>query len=320
MKNINAPPRRLKSSTGIDSVFIQYRGINKFDVDHFCRENGWSYKGNERGKYTRKWKIFLAGGHPITVVYHFLSKTTTFQIGKLMNYSRNLNDSHDFLQKLMLHYSDKKMQISGLHFAVDVNEPICLLTLKSNLKLKSEKHTGSTVYLNGSNGTVMTMYDKSTQMQIYSTSLTRFELRFSGKHLSQWKIQDFTENRRSLEKLASGIKRYFEKRISVYTVDRKTRLVPDTGDIIGTLEDFIAFLHGGNKPVPKDHFKVRLAIQARDTLFMWMRHKGIKDINSVNAFVKGKKAQCLKEIGIDHKTFNKAINFYKGIPNFKIPA
>ncbi len=320
MQNINAPPtRKLKSSVGIDSIFLQFKGVYKSDIDHFCREMSLSYKGNEQGKYIRKWTIFLTGGQPITVVYHFKSKTTTFQIGKLMNYSRNLNDQHRFLQQLMRHNSDKKMQISGLHFAVDVKEPISSLVIKSNLDLKSEKPVGSTVYFNRPNGTVFTVYDKGTQMQIYSTTLTRFELRLE-QQLRQWKVQDFTENRKSLEKLASKIERYFEEAIGIYTVDRRTHLALDTGNVVKTIEDFIALLHGGSLPEIKDHFKVYRALQARDSFLTWMIDNRIKYPKDINTFVKGKKAACLRELGLDHKTFNKAVQFYKGIPNFKISA
>ena len=321
MNQINAPPppRRLKSTTGIDSVFVQYRGINKSDVDRFCRDYGWSHKSEERGKYTRKWKIFLGGGHPITALYHFASKTTTFQIGKLMNYSRNLNDQHDFVQKVVHHFSGQRMRISELHFAIDLKIPIDSVLLSSPLKLKSNKQVGSTRYLNMSDRNVIAMYDKAVQMQIYSTDLTRLELRFGRDQLSRWNVQDFINDRTSLEKFASHIMRYLDEGICISTVDKRVRLKPDMGDTVNILEDFVAFLHGGNKPVPKDHFKVRSALQARDVLLLWMRNKGIRDIGSANTFVKGKKAQCLKELGIDHKTFNKAINFYKGIPNFKIP-
>lgn len=320
MQNINAPPiRKLKSSVGIDSIFLQFKEVYKSDVDLFCEELGLSYKGNKRGKYTRKWTIFLEGGQPITVVYHFKSKTTTFQIGKLMNYSRSLNDQHEFLQKIMLQYSDKKMQVSGLHFTVDVKEPIGSLLLKSNLKLKSEKHVSSTIYFNRPNGTVFTMYDKGTQMKIYSTSLTRFELRLA-KQLGQWKVKDFTENRQSFEKLASKVERDFDEAIEVYSMTGRTHFKLDTEDIEKVLENFIAFLHGGYLPEIKDHFKVYRALQARDSFLTWMIDNRIKYPKDISPFVKGKKAECLQQLGLDHKTFNKAVQLYKGIPNFKIVA
>ena len=322
MQYSNAPPQKMKASVGIDSIFLQFKWVNKLDTDRFCRQHGWSYKDDEKkGEHTRRWKIFLAGGLPITAVYHFSTKTTTFQVGKLMNYSIK-DEQHELLQKLMQYFSDRPVQISSLHFAVDVKEPIDALKIDSKLKLSSKQQKGSTVYLNYPNKTVMTVYDKAVQMQLYSTtSLTRFELRLSRRQLSQWNVRDFVHSRASLEKLASGIERYFEKSVTIYTFDKKICLTPDTGDVVKVLEDFIAFLHGGDKPEPKDHFKIRLAIQARDTLFEWIRNNKLRDVKSVNAFVKGKKAQCLKEIGVDHKTFNKAINFYnKGIPNFKIPA
>ncbi len=320
MNNINAPPtRKLKSSVGIDSIFLQFKEVYKSDVDLFCEELGLSYKGNKRGKYTRKWTIFLEGGQPITVVYHFKSKTTTFQIGKLMNYSRSLNDQHEFLQRIMSHYSDKKMQVSGLHFAVDVKEPIGSLLLKSNLKLKSENPVGSTIYFNRPNGTVLTMYDKGTQMKIYSTSLTRFELRLAIQ-LGQWKVKDFAENRQSFENLASKVEKDFDETIEIYSMMGRTHFKLNTEDVKKVLENFIAFLHGGCLPEVRDHFKVYQALQARDHFLTWMTNNRIKSAKEINSFVKGKKAVCQKALGIDHKTFNKAVQFYKGIPNFKIAA
>ena len=85
-------------TVGIDSVYLQFNGINKMDADRFCSEYElvWKEKVNE-SKHTRKWIIFLAGGQPITVKYHYASKTTTFQVGRLMDYSTKEGEQHRFV-------------------------------------------------------------------------------------------------------------------------------------------------------------------------------------------------------------------------------
>ncbi len=320
MKNINAPPKHLlKASVGVDSVFLQFRKVYKRDVDLFCQDLGLSYGDSKRGEYTRRWEIFLAGGQPISVVYHLSSKTMTFQVGRLMNYTRNPDDQHRFLQALMCRYADKPMKVSRLDFSVDIKEPTDSFILKSRQELESKRNVGSTVYFNSSNGTVFTVYDKAAQLKIYSTTLTRFELRLK-QQLAQWKVEDFTENRESLEKLASKIEHHFKNGISLCSISGKRELVLAIGNIAGTLEDFIAFLHGGELPALKDHFKIVNAIANRDAFISWMKTYGLKTIDDVKRYIKGRRQSVYDEIQITHMTFNKALSYYEGIYNFKVSA
>ena len=317
MTSINSPPiRTLKSSVGVDSVFLQFKGINKYDVDSFCKELGLSYRrGNEQGKYTRKWTIFLAGGQPISVVYHFSSKTTTFQIGKLMNYSRNTCEQHRFLQDLMQHFQGG--EISGLHIAADANIPLDVLRIECKRNSTSIETVDTTIYHNRSNGNVLCIYDKAAQMHIYSTPLSRFELRFTGQ-LGSWKVKDMMENKGSLEKLSRKIEQDFDQEFMITAIDGKLCLKIDLSNIVEILEDFVAFLQGDTMPVFKDHFKIVQAIASRDKFLHWMSKHSIENANDINPFIKGHRSEYLEEIGIDHKTFNKAVQFYKGIPNFKV--
>ena len=91
-------------------------------------------------------------------------------------------------------------------------------------------------------------------------------------------------------------------------------------DIEKVLEDFIAFLHGGEIPKFKDHFKVRHAVSKRDKFLEFMKQHGIKKAEDINIFSKGRRSAIQNEIDMDPKTFKKAVNFYKGIPNFKVSS
>lgn len=318
MQTSNAPPHVLKSSIGIDSVFLQFRGINKFDVDRFCREYSWRYKGNERGKYIRKWKIFLAGGQPITVVYHFVSKITTFQIGMLMNYSKKMCDQHYFVQDVVDYFSSRPVYISKIDISVDINTPLALLDVQSNVPVVV-KTAGTTTYHNRKNNdSVLCIYDKAAQMQIYSTPLTRFEVRLNGK-MGQWKVKDLLENNHSLIKIATKILDDFTNNILIRIGGKQYNFAIDVTDVKSALENFVGLAHGDNIKF-KDHFRIEKAIKDRDNFFSWMKSHKLFSIEKVKPFVKGKKQQYLKEVNLDHKTFNKAISFYKGIPNFKLSA
>ena len=136
--------------------------------------------------------------------------------------------------------------------------------------------------------------------------------------MRRWRLQDFSENRKSLERLAGKIESVYMDEVALYTIDKKHRLKLDLGDMVSTLVSFVAFLHGDRLPVVKDHFKIKQAVLRRDRFFNWMSYHGIKEIADVSAFVKGRKAELLEELGFDHKTFNRALDFYRGIPNFKI--
>lgn len=307
MLNINAPPI-LKSSVGIDSVHIQIKGINKYDLDRFRKEYGMKYDENGINKYTRKWKIFLAGGQPITVSYHFRSKSITFQIGKLLNYSKILCEQHIFAQNLVQFFSSYEINISRLDYAVDVKEPLAVLSIESKADDISEKIVATTRYFNMS-GSTFCIYDKALQLKIHSTSLTRIELRLSGK-MGYWRVKNFMEDRKQLLKLSDKVTEQFET-IRISSMSGNALLI-DIGNPLRILEEFIAFLQGDSLPKTKDPFKIRQAIQTKDKFLSWVKGHGLKDSREINRYVKGHKEKHMKEIGIDHKTFNKAVNFYRG--------
>ncbi len=310
------PPsvRPLNATVGIDSVYLQIKGVNKIDLDRFCRNFGLKYTDADKGKYQSQWKIFLAGGQTITVIFHFTSKTTTFQIGRLMDYSISGGDPHKLIQNLIQTFFDRRIQISGLDFAVDTK----MVSAPYQGRLRKEvKLVKSTIYYNKPNNTTFTIYDKALKMGIYSIPLIRFELRLR-QVLGRWRVNDFINNRQSLEKLARKIDNEINEGLHAYTYDTKTSFSFIPFNTVKVLEDFIEFLQGGNIPPIKDHHKVRQALEARDTFFSWMRAQRIADPKRINAYAKGKRAAVQAKIGVDPKTFKKAVKFYEGIPNFQI--
>ena len=82
------------------------------------------------------------------------------------------------------------------------------------------------------------------------------------------------------------------------------------------LSNFVAFAQGDKVPIYKDYHKVHNSLILRDKFCNWMKEEKLK-IDAVNAFVKGRKAKVLSEIGMRTETFSKAIKYYKGNRNFK---
>ena len=234
-----------------------------------------------------------------------------------MNYTTHLREQHTFLQQLIRFFSENTMRIPSIDIAVDIKEPADRLTIDDRAPLKSKQVFNETTYYNRKNGSVLCVYNKAVKMRLFSTSLSRLEIRFPRALMRRWRLQDFPENRKSLERLAHRIESVYTDEVALYTIDKKHRLKLDLGDMVAILEAFVAFLHGDKLPVVKDHFKIMQAILRRDRFFNWMSHHGIKDVADVASFVKGRKAELLEELGFDHKTFNKALKFYRGIPNFK---
>ena len=317
MNYTTGPPSSVKPSNatvGIDSVYLQIKGVNKIDLDRFCRDIGLKYTNSSKGTYQTQWKIFLAGGKPITVIYHFSSKTTTLQIGGLMDYSISGGDAHVFTRNLMRTFLDRRIQISGLDFAVDTN--MVSTPYQGDLR-KEVKLCGSTIYYNKPNNTVFSVYDKARQMGIYSRPLIRFELRLR-RELGRWKVNDFMRRSNSLGKLAAKINKRMDESLHTYAHDTNTSFSLVPFNTVNVLEDFVDFLYGGEIPQINDHHKIRQALNARDTFFAWMKANRIANPKRIDAYAKGRRASIQAEIGVDPKTFKKAVSFYEGIPNFKI--
>ena len=314
MYSINAPPKRVfKASVGIDSVHLQIKGINQYDLKRLCGKYKLKYEATSREKYIRKWRVFLAGGQPITVSYHLGSKTMTFQIGRLMNYSKILCDQHIFTQNLIRFFSGNDILVSQLHYSADINKARSDLSVKSATNGLSETNIDTTQYFNMA-GLTFCVYDKALRLQVYSTPLTRFELRLSKK-MTHWKIKNFMQDRGELLKLSKKITEQFAMICIQSSAGEDIHI--DIGDPIIVLENFIAFLQGDTAKTA-DRFKIGSAIQARDKLFSWAVKHHLMEVGDILRFVKGKKAQSLMELKMDSKTFNKAVKYYKGIPNFKI--
>lgn len=308
----------LKASVGVDSFNFQVKGVNNQDVVRMCQALKLKYGDMKLEEHRRVWKIFLAGGQPITAVYHFKSKSTIFQIGKLMNYSKKMCDQHYFVQDVVHYFSSRPVYISKIDISVDINTPLALLDVQSNVPVVV-KTVGTTTYHNRKNNdSVLCIYDKAAQMQIYSTPLTRFELRLNGK-MGQWKVKDLLENNHSLTKLATKILDDFTNNILIRIGGKQYNFAIDVTDVKSALENFVGLAHGDNIKF-KDHFRIEKAIKDRDNFFSWMKSHKLFSIEKVKPFVKGKKQQYLKEVNLENRTFNKAVRFYKGIPNFKLSA
>lgn len=285
--------------------------MNKFDLIRFCEYKKYSYKSKDNFKYQRKWFIFLADGEPITVTYYFSSQNMKFEIGKLLNYTEN-KCRYEFIQQIILYFSDRKISIGRIDIAVDINKKRDDLIIKNLSKLLSSKRVNSTTY-NNAKGHVFIAYDKSYQLKLYSTDLTRLEVRLNTQ-LASWKITDFLNNRDSFEKLEKKVDEYFRDKVKIYSNNRLEKYTLNI-DINAVFSDFIEFIYGGIYKY-KDHFRIKDAVVKRDKFINWMKVNSLTP-KKINRAVKGRRAAVCKELKVDPKTFKKAVCFYKAIPNFK---
>jgi len=311
VRTINAPPikeKKLKVTIGVDSIHIRI-DMNKADLARFCKDKKYVYKEEtSSSKYNRKWFIFLADGEPVTTTYHSGSHMMTFEIGKMMNYSL-ISNYRLVLQQLISYFHDRKMTVGKLDISADTQ------ILCDNLIIKQDNliRCHSTTYAN-EKGYKLIVYDKSQDLAIFSTVLTRFELRLK-KQLSDWKVTDFLSSKESVEKLIDKVIDKFTQEIEIYSTDRLTKYVVDSSDIETVLLNFVGFLYGDSFQY-KDHFSIKEAVKKRDIFQDWMKRNRLKP-SGINRFIKGRRAAICKEIGLSGKTLKKAISFYKAIPNFK---
>ena len=315
MIKINGSPETkqkvLKATVGIDSIHVLIK-MNRFDLKRFCIYKGYPYKEIiVKSDHQRKWYLFLQDGEPVTATYHFKSKTMKLEIGELLNYSIK-RAPHKFTQELFSYFSDREISIGRLDVAVDINMKRDDLIVKNLSKIISTKRVKSTTYNNAA-GHVLVAYDKSAELKIYSTDLTRLELRLNTQ-LSNWKVTDFTSNRKYYEKLVTKVEEYFSDKAEVYSNDGLTRYLMNL-DMSSVLWDFIAFVHGDRYKY-KDYFRIKEAVEKRDTIFRWMEANKLTP-KKINRFVKGRRAAFCKDLGLDSKSFKKAVDFYKAIPDFK---
>ena len=311
MLDINAPPVKLKATMGVDSVHILI-AMNKFDLSRFCIDKGYRYKTKQGGRYQRKWFIFLQDGEPVTATYNFRSRTIKFEIGNLLNYSIN-RLRHQFIQQLFLYFLDRESSIKRLDIAVDINMKRDDLIVKNSSKITSTQRVKSSTY-NNANGHVFIAYDKSSQLEIFSTDLTRLELRLNSQ-LASWKVGDFLSNKKSFEKLIKKIDSYFKHKVEINSNDGLT-LYSLSIDIHSVISNFVAFVHGDSYKY-NDYFRVKQAVQSRNRFYEWMKLNNLTTL-LINHFVKGRRAEVCKELELNSRTFKKAVDFYKSITNIKV--
>ncbi len=290
--------------------------MNSSDLKRFCIDIGCKYEMKRLSLYQRKWLLFLEEGEPITARYHFRSKTMKFEIGNLMHYSK-IQHRYHFIQKLVAFFSDREQRVSRVDISADVNKRWDELLVDNHAKIKSLNFVNSTLYYNGA-GSTFVVYAKSEQMKIYSTDVTRLELRLKSQ-LTSWKVTDFTGNMKSMEKLSKKIEEYFSQNIQVYSIDGSTLYSLQMTKIDTVLKNFIDFMHGDAIPEYQDHFsfRIRQSVEKRDKFFKWMKENRLSPAK-VNQFIKGRRSSVCKELNLNAKTLKKAITFYtKAIPNFK---
>ncbi len=313
-----SPPA--KYTVGIDSIHLRFKNVNKYDIDRFCKHYALSYKYKTMPKgiwYQQSWHIFLEGGQPITATYHSATRSMKFEIGKLMNYSITREDHHQFVQNVMYFFRDRELSVSRIDIAVDANHPAIFVSRFPKQQGFVQEKT--TLYRNASKRTFV-IYDKVRQLKLYSIKqMTRYELRLTGK-LGEWKVKDFIDNRDSFLTLVGKAQKLFDFEYLQYREHGSLVRLPESclSNLLPVMENFIAFLHGGDLPPFKDHFKVPQAIANRDIFFQWMRRHNLHTITDVRRHIKGKRSVAYKELEVTHKTFNKALSFYEGIPNFKV--
>lgn len=304
----------LRSTEGIDSVHIDIK-INSRDLKRFCNDQKLKLEEKEKKfDWQREWFIFLAG-EAITVTYNTRHKNCRFEFGGLLNYNSNPYKLQ-LLPKLLYCFSDRSCLVSRLDYAVDFNRQWdeFLPDMKGNYSIEC---VDSSIYFNRFNGaknrkklSTLIVYDKARQLDLFSTPLTRIELRLFRPQLKRLGLTTILHSMESFMKMANHIYSVFEHCLKLHNVYGEWTFRIKT-DAIKTLQVFIEFLHGnGCLFTQPDPFQVRKSLMISNKLREWMKSECIQPAE-VKKHIKGKKGAVCKSLGVDPKTFDKAITFFE---------
>ncbi len=308
---------QLRVIEGIDALHIDIE-VNLADVHLFCLENNLKFEEHERTKWQRKWFIFLHG-EPISVIYHQATRNTTFEVGGLFDYNMDLREYKklDFLHVLIWYFSDRTWKISRFDYAIDIN-----LKWDEMLPDMRATHCGfsaSTIYFNRlTDGkkrkklSTLIIYDKARDIGLFSTDLTRIELRLYRPCISRLKLTDMFDSRDSFMRASNLIYSVIENQLSLYSVDGSFTYQIKT-DVVATLQRFLTFLHGDESTIHRaDPFRIYFGLALSDKIISWMIREGISPAE-VKKHIRGKKVALCKSLCIDTKTFDKAVSFFRAI-------
>jgi len=176
---------------------------------------------------------------------------------------------------------------------------------------------GSTIYFNTFTGgkqrkklSTLTIYDKAAEVKLFSTPLTRVELRLFRSELKRLKLTDMFDSEESLVKTSDLIYSTMEHRLKLHSVDGKFTYRIAT-NAVKTLQGFLEFLHGDMPTIHRpDPFRIHYGLELSDRILSWMRDEGVSPAEA-QKHVRGKKVALCKSLCIDTKTFDKAIRFFK---------
>ena len=305
----------LRSTEGIDSIHIDI-AINFYDVRQFCSDQKIKLEENEKTKWQRKGKIFLTGGKPINVTYHFCSKRSTLEFGGFLNYNKDPNKLQ-LLRNLLHYFPDRSWLVSRLDYAVDIN--MCWDVFMPDMRGSTLGFSGSTVYLNHFDNNkkrkkmfTVAIYDKASEIGLFSTSITRVELRLFRPELRRLKLMEMFNSEEILMKTANLIYSTLETRLELYGVDGKCVYRIKT-DVVATLQGFVAFLHSDMLDIQRpDPFRIHYGLELSNRIKTWLDAEGISP-EDVKKYVRGRKVALCKSLCIDTKTFDKAVSFFKAI-------
>ena len=307
----------LRSVEGVDSLHVDLR-INFYDLERFCTEQKIKWEKGEKSKWQRKGKIFLAGG-PVTVTYHLSTKNCTFEFGGFCNYSIDLHEHKklQLLRMLIQYFPNRSWSVSRLDYAVDINIPWDMFL--PDMRCDTLAFEGSTIYFNTFTSgkqrkklSTLTVYDKAAQIKLFSTPLTRVELRLFRSELNRLKLRKMFDLEEVLMKTSDLIYSTMEHRLKLHSVDGEFiyRIATNTAK---TLQDFLEFLHGDMPTIHRpDPFRIHYGLELSNRILSWMKSEDIKP-GEVKKHVKGKKVAVCKSLGIDNKTFDKAIDFLNNL-------
>ncbi len=316
MKNVSIKPL-LRSVEGIDSIHVEIP-VNFHDIRLFCdharvgKNERPKWVEGERGKWKHKGQLFM-GGELINVTYYVGNKSCKFEFGGLMDYYRH-QYKLQLLQKLLQFFKDRTCSVSRIDFAIDIN--IRWDMFLADMKGATLEFSESSVYFNFFNKhkarkkmLTMAIYDKAKQIDIFSTPISRLELRLFRPELNRLNITKMFDSVEDLMKAANLIYSTFEHQLKLHSIDGKFVYKIKT-DAEKTLKDFVAFLHSDAPTIYRDDlFRVEHGWMLSKRILDWLKREGISP-KDVKRHIRGRKMATCKSLGMDRKTFDKAITFF----------